>query len=229
MYQKILVVDDDFALTNTLERVLKGSGYVPVTAHTAEDGLRFAISQQPDLALLDVMVPSMGGWELCQRLRALSDMPIIFLTALGNVENVVRGLETGADDYMVKPFSHSEILARINAQLRRMRPAGTPSQRFSFGKGTLTIDLAARLVQTAGQSVDLTPREFELLSALVCSAGRVIPTADLVRQAWGLDDSDALDNIKPYIHYLRKKIEVDPASPRWIVTVRGVGYRFAGE
>lgn len=229
MYQKILVVDDDFALTNTLERVLKGSGYVPVTAHTAEDGLRFAISQQPDLALLDVMVPSMGGWELCQRLRALSDMPIIFLTALGNVENVVRGLETGADDYMVKPFSHSEILARINAQLRRMRPAETPSQRFSFGKGALTIDLAARLVQTAGQSVDLTPREFELLSALVCSAGRVIPTADLVRQAWGLDDSDALDNIKPYIHYLRKKIEVDPASPRWIVTVRGVGYRFAGE
>lgn len=229
MHQKILVVDDDFALTKTLERVLKGAGYVPVMAHTAEDGLRFTISQQPDLALLDVMVPSMGGWELCRRLREFSDIPIIFLTALGNVENVVRGLETGADDYMVKPFSHSEILARINAQLRRMKPTELPSQQFSFGKGALTVDLAARLVKATGRVVELTPREFELLSALVCSAGRVIPTADLVRQAWGLSDSDALDNIKPYIHYLRKKIEVDPASPRWIVTVRGVGYRFAGE
>jgi DNA-binding response OmpR family regulator len=229
MLGKILVVDDDVALTKTIERILVDAGYSVILAHTAEDGLRLGLTQRPDLALLDIMVPNMGGWEVCQRLRGSSDIPIIFLTALGNVENVVRGLEMGADDYMVKPFKQPEILARIQAHLRRRQPASERQQKHQFGDGALSIDLSAHVVKLEGREVELTPREFELLATLVDNAGRVIPTPDLVWKAWGLKDESALDNIKPYIHYLRKKIELDPASPRWIKTVRGVGYRFADE
>jgi two-component system response regulator MtrA len=226
---RILVVDDDIALTKTIERILIDAGYAVVLAHTAEDGLRIALSEQPHLVLLDVMVPHIGGWETCRRLRELSDIPIIFLTALAEVENVVRGLEMGADDYLVKPFQHKELLARIKAHLRRMQATTKPVRPFVFGDGALVVDLPAHRVESNGRKVELTPRESELLAALVGNAGRVVSTADLVWQAWGLKDSDAVDNIKPYIHYLRKKIEVDPASPRWILTVRGVGYRFADE
>lgn len=228
-HARILIVDDDIALAKTIERILVDASYEVLLAHTAEDGLRIALSQQPALVLLDVLVPQMGGWEACRRLRALSDVPIVFLTALAEVEYIVQGLETGADDYLVKPFKHSELLARIKAHLRRMQAVSKPSQQYVFGDGSLMIDLPAHLVRTNGREVELTPRESELLAALVGNAGRVVPTADLVRQAWGMKDRNAVENIKPYIHYLRKKIEVDPASPRWILTVRGVGYRFADE
>lgn len=229
MICKILVVDDDAALTKTIERILIDAGYSVILAHTAEDGVRQALTQRPDLVILDIMVPNMGGWEVCQRIREASDIPIIFLTALGNVENVVQGLEMGADDYMVKPFKHPEILARIRAHLRRRQPAAERQQKHQFGEGALSIDLSSHVVRLEGREVELTPREFELLATLVDNAGRVVPTPDLVWKAWGLKDESALDNIKPYIHYLRKKIELDPASPRWIKTVRGVGYRFADE
>jgi DNA-binding response OmpR family regulator len=229
MLGKILVVDDDVALAKTIETILIDAGFVAVLAHTAEDGLQLARSQKPDLALLDVMVPNMGGWEACQQLREFSDIPIIFLTALGDVENIVRGLEMGADDYLVKPFRQPEILARIKAHLRRAQPPEGVEERFTFGGGSLLVDLPAHNVKVDARNVELTPREFELLAVLVRNAGRVVTTADLVRQAWGLKDEDAQDNIKPYIHYLRRKIEADPASPRWIRTVRGVGYRFEEE
>ncbi|MFQ5400158.1 MAG: response regulator transcription factor [Anaerolineae bacterium] len=229
MLTKILLVDDDVALAKTIERLLVGADYEPILAHTAEDGLRFFHTHHPDLALLDVMVPNMGGWELCRRLREVSELPVIFLTALGNVDNVVRGLELGGDDYVVKPFDQTEFLARVKAHLRRRKATAGTAEKYSFGEGAFTVDIPARLVMVEGKAVDLTPREFDLLTTLVCSAGRVIPTAELVRKAWGMSDYSALDNIKPYIHYLRKKIEADPASPRWILTVRGVGYRFADE
>jgi len=226
---KILVIDDDMALAKMIERILREAEYQPVLAHTAEDGVRLAMTGRPDLVLLDVMVPIMGGWTTCQRIRQFADMPIIFLTALGNVENIVRGLETGGDDYIVKPFDRAELLARIRAHLRRAQTAVPLPEKLTFGDGELTIDLPSHTVTVAGREVELTPREFELLTALVSRAGRVIPTPELVKQAWGLTDQDAIENIKPYIHYLRRKIEADPASPRWILTVRGVGYRFAGE
>jgi two-component system KDP operon response regulator KdpE len=229
MAGKILVVDDDAALIKTIERILIDAGYAPILAHTAEDGLRLAVEERPDLALLDIMVPSMGGWEVCRRLRELSEIPIIFLTALGDVNSVVRGLEMGADDYVVKPFKRPEILARIKAQLRRAQAPEPPTRAFDFGRGALHVDIEAHVVRIEGDEVELTPREFELLATLVQNAGRVVPTADLVRKAWGLNDDSAKENIKPYIHYLRKKIEVDPTLPRWIKTVRGVGYRFADE
>ncbi len=229
MLGKILIVDDDVALTKNIERILVDSDYNTILAHTAEDGLLKARSLQPDLVLLDVMVPAMGGWEACHRLREFTDIPIIFLTALGNVEDIVYGLEMGADDYMVKPFKPPEILARIKAHLRRSQDMLKSTQRYEFDGGRFVVDLLAHTVRIDDWMIDLTPREFDLLATLVNHAGRVIRTPDLVEKAWGLNDESALDNIKPYIHYLRKKIEIDPASPRWILTVRGVGYRFSDE
>ncbi len=227
MSARILVVDDDVSLTKTVERILQNAGYDSHISYTAEDGLHQAYTGQPDLILLDIMVPSMGGWDVCRRVREVSEVPIIFLTALGNTENIVYGLEVGADDYIVKPFEAAELLARVKAHLRRMQVGSGSSSRLIFGADEIMLDLKARLLQVNGRGVELTPREYDLLVALATEAGRVLPVATLVERAWGLTDKGAIDNVKPYIHYLRKKIEADPASPRWILTVRGVGYRFA--
>lgn len=231
MTNKILVVDDDMALAKTVEHILHDAGYNRVQlAHTAEDGLRLAQSNLPDLMLLDVMVPTMGGWEVCRRLREFSSIPIIFLTALGQVDNIVRGLELGADDYLVKPFDEAEFLARIKASLRRAEIHQLSKKETAvIDNGVLFVDLSARLVKINNQVVDLTPREYDLFAVLVRRAGEVVPTVELVSQAWQMDDDDAVANVKPYIHYLRKKLETDPATPRWIQTVRGVGYRLTTE
>lgn len=229
MHNKILVVDDDISLTKTLHNMLLSAGYIPIIARTAEVGVEQVIAHKPDLVLLDVMIPTMGGWEACRRMRKLSDLPIIFLTALDHVDNVVKGLEMGADDYIVKPFEKAELLARVKAHLRRgITPGGTATE-LTFGQGALHINLAAHEVRLRGELVELTPREFELLVTLARHVGQVVPTAELVKVAWGMLDPGASDNIKPYIHYLRKKLETDPATPRWIQTVRGVGYRFNDE
>lgn len=226
---KILVVDDDIALAKMVEKLLQAESYIPVVAYTAEDGLRLALSENPDLVVLDVMVPGMGGWELCKRLRVALDVPIIFLTALGHTENVVHGLELGADDYLIKPFQTAEFLARIKAQLRRIHMAHKAAHLLNFGQGALVIDLSSRIVTVNGRIVDLTPREFDLLATLAAYPGKVLTTADLIQRAWGLTDAHAEDSVKPYIHYLRKKIEPDPTNPQWIITARGVGYRFSIE
>lgn len=225
MSSTILVIDDDVALTKVIERILCGAELTPLLAHTAEDGVRLAQEQRPDLILLDVMIPHMGGWAVCQTVRLFTRTPIIFLTAVGDVESIVKGLEIGADDYIVKPFDRAEFLARVKAHLRRNQTAAPTVSKYDLGDGALVVDTAAHIVTVNDEAVDLTPREFDLLRVLAARAGQVVPTAELVKEAWSLTDRDALDNIKPYIHYLRKKIEVDPAAPRWILTVRGIGYR----
>jgi DNA-binding response OmpR family regulator len=151
-------------------------------------------------------------------------VPIIFLTALSNTSDIVRGLQLGADDYITKPFEHAEFLARVSAHLRRH--IGPGPNRLSFAAGALEIDLANYLVFINGEELELTPREFSLLAVLAQNAGRVVATESLLEDAWGEAYVNAKQNIKPYIHYLRKKIELDPAAPKWIKTVRGVGYRF---
>lgn len=229
MAYKILVVDDDIPLTKTIIHILTSADYIPLVAYTAEDGVALARSKKPDLALLDVMVPTMGGWEMCRQIRSFSDMPIIFLTAMGNVENVVQGLEVGADDYIVKPFDSAEVLARIMALLRRIPLPNKANAYFNFGDGDLIIDVAAHQVFTYGEAKELTNREFQLLVVLAQNGGKVITTAELAEQAWQISDKQGMDNIKPYIHYLRKKIEPDPATPRWIHTIRGIGYRLVTE
>ncbi len=227
MTTKVLVVDDDVSLTETIVNLLLEDGHQVLVAHTAEDGLRLALSAEPDLILLDIMIPTMGGLEACQRVRERSNVPVIFLTALGDVDSVVHGLSVGADDYLVKPYQPPELQARVKAHIRRtQRSEPTSPNTLEFSDGDFIINLPSRQVKVYGEEVDLTPREFDLLATLVRNAGRVITTNELIQTAWGPRFRDATDNIKPYIHYLRKKIESDPASPRWILTARGVGYRF---
>ncbi len=226
MHTTILVVDDDVTLTKHIETLLSRHHYKPVVTHTAEDGVRLAFTANPQLILLDVMIPTMGGWEACRRIRERTDIPILFLTALGNTSDIVQGLNLGADDYLVKPFEPEEFLARVKANLRRNRPTSPIAQLLSFRDGELTIDLPARMVMLNGEEVELTPREYDLLLVLAQNPHRVIPAMELITTAWGANYGDAADNLKPYIHYLRRKLEKDPAQPIWIKTVRGVGYRF---
>ena len=229
MSYKILVVDDDIPLTKTIIQILVSADYIPLVAYTAEDGVDLARSNNPDLALLDVMVPTMGGWEMCRQMRHFSDMPIIFLTAMSNVDNIVQGLEAGADDYIVKPFDPAEVLARIMALLRRTAPQSKVVEFFKFSNGDLIIDVPGRQVTVFGKPKELTNREFQLLVVLAQNVGKVVTHADLAKKAWHIEDKQGIDNVKPYIHYLRKKIEADPAAPRWIHTIRGVGYRLHTE
>lgn len=224
MPQSLLIVEDDIPLSIQIQSTLSDAGYETHLAHTAENGFNLALNHKPDLILLDVMVPVMGGWELCKQLRQHTKAPILFLTALNSPDDIVKGLNLGADDYIIKPFLDEILLARIAAHLRRH--GGIFTDRLVFEQGALEIDFTNVTVLINGMPIDLTPREFELLSALSRHAGQVMRTEELLVEAWGEEYADATENIKPYIHYLRKKIEQDPASPRWINTVRGVGYRF---
>jgi two-component system KDP operon response regulator KdpE len=227
MAEKVLVIDDDQHIVMIVSTLLKHHGYDLVVAYSAEEGLRQAYLTHPDLVILDIMMPAMDGWEVCRRLRELSDMPILFLSAKGDIRDVVKGLEMGADDYLIKPFDNHELVARVKAHLRRA-PSSAPAEELVFDNGDLVINFFRREVTVRGKRVELTPKEFDLLACLVNNAGRVLSRRDLVVQAWGQQYADAVDSLKPYIHYLRKKLEKNPAQPDWIVTSRGVGYRFAG-
>ncbi len=222
---KILIVEDEIPFSLMLEALLHQSGYEPLVANTTEDGLDMALLHRPALVLLDVMAPVMGGWALCQRIREFSDVPVVFLTAVGDTDSIVKGLKLGADDYLVKPVNPAELLARIGARLRHLEQAKSAPPD-TFGDGELVIDRAAHQVWVQGQEVEMRPREFEMLLYLADHADEVVPAADLAKAVWGWADDTAVDGIKTYIHHLRRKIEADPASPRWLQTVRGVGYRF---
>jgi len=223
--EKVLIIDDEELATRLLQIVLERKGYEVIVAYRAEEGLRQAYSHQPDIILLDIMMPDMDGWEVCRRLRELSDVPIIFLTAKSDTRDVVRGLEMGANDYVVKPYENDELVARIKAHLRRA-PKPTLDEELVFDSGNFEINLIRREVRVGNKAVHLTPKEFNLLGVLARNAGRVITRADLVREAWGPEYGDATDSLKLYIHYLRQKIEPDPQNPTYIVTSRGIGYRF---
>lgn len=225
MSDTVLIVDDDETTLRVLELLLARAGYEVVRAGSAEDGLRKAYRFQPDIVLLDVNMPQMDGWEMCHRLREMSDVPILFLAASASSEDVVRGLELGADDFIAKPFDPQELLARIKAHLRRA-PRSAPSEEMAFDDGDFRVNFLNREVYVRDQLCHLTPKEFNLLGILVRNAGRVVAREDLVRQAWGEEYGDAIDSLKLYIHYLRRKLEIDPDHPSYIVTSRGVGYRF---
>ncbi len=226
MAEKILVIDDEETTVQLIAILLERRGYEVIKAYRAEDGLRKAYRTHPDLVLLDIMMPEMDGWEVCRRLRELSDVPIIFLTARGEVRDVVKGLEMGADDYIIKPYDNEELVARIRAHLRRA-PTPAVAEELVFDGGNFRINFLNREVRVRGRPVHLTPKEFNLLGVLVREAGRVITRQELVTQAWGAEYADATDSLKLYIHYLRQKIEQDPEHPQYILTSRGVGYRFA--
>ncbi|MCC6614660.1 MAG: response regulator transcription factor [Anaerolineae bacterium] len=225
MAEKILVIDDEDTTVQLIALLLERRGYEVVKAYSAEDGLRKAYRHQPDLVLLDVMMPDMDGWEVCRRLRDMSDMPIIFLTAKDETADVVRGLELGADDYIAKPYDNDELVARVKAHLRRA-PKQNLSEELAFNNGEFRINFMNREVRVRSELKHLTPKEFSLLSVLVRNAGRVVPRQELVTEAWGEEYGDAIDSLKLYIHYLRQKVEHDPERPDYILTSRGVGYRF---
>lgn len=222
----ILVVDDEPDIVEFIGYNLEKEGYSVVVASNGQKALEAARERVPDLILLDIMMPEMDGWEVCRRLRELSDVPIIFLTARSEIRDVVKGLEMGADDYIVKPYDNDELVARVRAQLRRV-PAPSISEELVFDGGDFRVNFLNREVRVRGRAVHLTPKEFNLLGVMVRDAGRVITRNELVTEAWGPEYSDAIDSLKLYIHYLRQKLEVDPQRPQYILTSRGVGYRFA--
>lgn len=228
MGENILVIDDEETTVQLIAILLEHKGYEVVKAYRAEDGLRLAYRTHPDLILLDINMPEMDGWEVCRRLRELSDVPIIFLTARSDIKDVVRGLEMGADDYMVKPYDNEELAARVKAHLRRV-PSTSVTEEAVFNGGEFRVNFLNREVTVNEQTIHLTPKEFALLSVLVRNAGRVITRAELVSEAWGPEYADAIDSLKLYVHYLRRKVERDHTHPEYILTARGVGYRFSNK
>ena len=225
MAEKILVIDDEETTVQLISILLERRGYEVIKAFRADEGMRKAYRYQPDLVLLDIMMPDMDGWDVCKRLRDMSDVPVIFLTARGETRDVVKGLEMGADDYIVKPYDNDELVARVRAHLRRS-PRPNMSEELVFNNGDFRINFMNREVRVRNEMKHLTPKEFNLLGVLVRNAGRVVTRNELVTEAWGDEYADAIDSLKLYIHYLRQKLETDPNRPEYILTLRGVGYRF---
>jgi len=227
--QTILIADDDEMIVDALRYQLQKVGYTVVTAYDGEEAVRQTFAHPPDLILLDVMMPKLQGWEVCREIRQKSTVPILMLTARGEEMDRVRGLEMGADDYIVKPFSFWELLARIHANLRRVaydrqHPA-EPNQTDTITLGALTIDRKRHMVSQHEEPVALSQREYDLLMALLDADGAVVKRGELLDQVWGeawIGDPRTLD---VHIRWLREKLEADPANPQLILTVRGVGYR----
>ena len=228
--ETILLADDDEMIVDVLRYRLEAEGYMVIVARDGEEALRLALSANPDLVLLDVMMPRMQGWEVCRELRRTSAVPILMLTARGEEMDRVLGLELGADDYVVKPFSFRELLARIHAHLRRMtrltpQPAAAQEEDGRAILADVSIDRRRHIVTRAGQPVMLSPREYDLLLALLDAGGAVIERGDLLDQVWGEEWIGNPRTLDVHIRWLREKLEADPAAPRLILTVRGSGYR----
>ena len=222
---RILVVDDEPEIVRGLEDNLRFEGYQTVSATNGEDGLALALSDAPDLVLLDIMMPKMSGWDVCRALRGRGvDVPVIMLTARGAEVDRVLGLELGADDYVTKPFSLRELLARVRAVLRRPGPR----QKFEeFAFGDVRIRLRGRQVFRAGREVRLTRKEFDLLVFLVEHRGEVVTRERLLDEVWGYERFPTTRTVDTHILRLRRKFEADPDRPAWILTVHGQGYKFA--
>jgi DNA-binding response OmpR family regulator len=226
--EKILTIDDNPQLIEMLRLCLERQGYKVIAAYNGDEGLRKFQENHPDLVILDIMMPDMDGWETCRSLREMSpDVPILILTVLKEKANVVRGLTLGADEFVAKPFRPRELVARIQALLRRANMANASSNRPSFyDDGQLAIDFEREQVYLRGQLVDLSPTEFRLLTCLVRNAGQVVPHKTLLTWVWGPEYADETHYVKLYISYLRQKIEDCPKRPQYLLTEWGIGYRF---
>ena len=220
----ILLIDDDATLLELLSAHLRTAGYQPVTAPDGPTGLRLAAEAAPDLVILDVMMPGMDGWTVCERLRQRSRVPIILLTAKGEEIDKLRGFLLGVDDYVTKPFSFAELAARVGAVLARVSHA--PASTHSVSSGDLSIDFDSRRVSLAGHPVELTPLEYRLLETLARHPQHTVPIETLLAEVWGPEYAGEAEHVKHYVWTLRKKIEADPGDPKHILTERGFGYRF---
>ena len=222
----ILLVDDDPQLVRLVRTNLESVGYKVLTAMDTQSALELVDREMPDMILLDIMLPGIGGYELCQRIREFSDVPIIMLTAKVEDMDKVRGLKLGADDYITKPFNVQELLARIEAVLRRTRSSEEANAPRSFSCGDISVDFVQRRVTRHGQEVSLTLTEYKLLSQLVSNAGRVMLHRELLTRVWGAEYQDELEYLRAYIRHLRQKIEENPHQPKYILSKPGIGYIF---
>jgi two-component system, OmpR family, response regulator MtrA len=225
MRQRILVVDDDPSLAEMLTIVLRGEGFDTAVIGDGTQALTAVRELRPDLVLLDLMLPGMNGIDVCKAIRGESGVPIVMLTAKSDTVDIVLGLESGADDYVVKPFKPKELVARIRARLRRMDEPGPES----LSIGDLTIDVAGHSVKRAGETIQLTPLEFDLLVCLASKPWQVFTREVLLEQVWGYRHAADTRLVNVHVQRLRSKIERDPEHPEIVVTVRGVGYKAGGD
>lgn len=226
MSTKILVVDDEKPIADILKFNLEKEGYEIIVAHDGNDAVDLAESEKPDLILLDLMLPGRDGYEVCKEVRKTQNVPIIMLTAKDSEIDKVLGLELGADDYVTKPFSNRELIARVKANLRRQQqaPDDTVATKKDIVLGNLKIHPDAYSVSRDGSHIDLTHREFELFYFLARHTGQVMTREHLLETVWGYDYFGDVRTVDVTVRRLREKIEVNPSSPEWIVTRRGVGY-----
>jgi DNA-binding response OmpR family regulator len=225
MKARILAVEDDEQFSYLLGELLQDGGYQVLYARDGVEAVQMVQEHRPDLVLLDVLMPCMDGWETCRRIREISDVPIIMLSCLKSELDKVRGLELGADDYITKPISHMEFMARIRAALRRSSHSLVAKEILEVDE-RLIVDRARSQVFVDEQAVDLSPIEYKLLDCFLDNAGRILTHQSLLTQVWGWEYADETDYLKVYVHTLRKKIEKDSRNPRYIITERGLGYRF---
>ena len=220
----ILFVEDEESISTPFAKALEREGFEPVVAGTAAEALELAERIEPDLVLLDLTLPDGDGRDICRALRRDSDVPIVMLTARGSELDRVVGLEMGADDYVVKPFSGAEVISRIRAVLRRSKTGGARFEQ-AFTVGGLELDVAARTARLDGDELELTRKEFDLLAELARNAGRVVTREDLMARVWDVNWFGSTKTLDVHIGALRRKLGDDPADPRHIETVRGVGFR----
>jgi two-component system response regulator RegX3 len=226
----VLVVEDEAAIVEAVGYALELDGFQVVSARGGREGLEAARRINPAVVILDVMLPGMSGLDVCRQLRRESDVPIIMLTAKESEADKVAGLELGADDYMTKPFSMRELVARVRAQLRRASKTGALSGSNEVLRGgAVELDVEAHEVRVGGESISVRPKEFDLLESLMRRQGRLPTRETLINEVWGPDYFGATKTLDVHIKRLRQKLEVDPARPRHIVTVRGLGYKFVDE
>ena len=224
MRDKILFVDDDATLLRFVTEYFQGQPYEILTARSGQEAIRQAYQAHPSLAVLDVMMPGMDGWETCARLREMGDIPIILLTGKTAEADKLRGFRLGVDDYVTKPFSFAELGARIQAVLARSRQSREGAENI-IDCGSLVIDLDKREVTSGGKQLTLTPTEFRLLEVLARRKGKAVAEEEMIQELWGAKGQEDTSAVRRYIWLLRKKIEIDPAHPTRVVTVRGYGYR----
>lgn len=224
--KKVLVIDDDADLLHLVGLLFKKAGARIYTARDGLEGISKLFTYSPDLIVLDVMLPGVNGFEVCQRIRQVSDAPIIMLTALNREQEMVRGLDAGADDFLSKPFNTEVLLARARTALRRSANGNAPSTNFEFNNGHLSIDIEGHRILVEEKRVKLTPIEFRLLVFLVRNAGKLLTFNHIINNVWGHDYQARNDYVHVYVSHLRNKIEENPKNPRYILTIHGVGYIF---
>ena len=224
--KKILIIDDDLLMLHLVGQTLSLAEGQVYSATNGPEGLKKFYVHQPNLVILDIMMPGVDGFEICRLIRQSSNVPIIMLTALGQEKDIVRGFNCGADDYVTKPFSPDVLVARVQAVLHRAALPAVVEELVVYNDGYLTIDIKQRRVRVRGESVKLSTKEYQLLVYLFENAGRILTIYQILEKVWGWEYRDNVDYVHVYVHHLRQKLEENPKSPRYLLTEHGIGYRF---